>query len=121
MKERDGEGRFIKVSLETRFWEKVEVKNENDCWNWLGWKVRGYGRIKRNGVKELAHRISYSIHFGHIPERKCVLHTCDNPSCVNPNHLWIGTHQENMTDRGRKGRTKNGRSKEKFDLSTKRF
>lgn len=86
------------------FWKKVS-KTEG-CWNWTGCKVvhGGYGQISRNNKMMLAHRASYEIHFGKIPDGMDVLHTCDNPACVNPSHLWYGTHTDNMRDKVRKGR-----------------
>ena len=75
------------------------------CWEWLASKnPDGYGRVRRFGRMESAHRIAYELYVGAI-EDKQVLHTCDNPSCVNPKHLFLGTHKENMEDKVRKGRT----------------
>jgi len=94
-----------------RFWSKVDKKGPNDCWNWLASKVHGYGRIRCGGKHERAHRLSWVIHNGYIPPgtmygTTCVLHRCDNPSCVNPNHLFLGDHSDNMRDMISKGRDK---------------
>jgi hypothetical protein len=78
----------------------------NKCWNWPKGKDRkGYGQFHhgRNGIYK-AHRVSYQIFKGDIPERLCVCHSCDNAGCVNPDHLWIGTIKDNNLDRVRKGR-----------------
>ena len=88
-----------------RFWNKVE--KTDTCWNWKGSVMGGklkYGHINLNFKHKYAHRVSWEIHFGKIPTNKQVLHKCDNPLCVNPKHLWLGTHQENMADRDKKGR-----------------
>ena len=86
-----------------RFWSKVDIKSEDECWNWLAGKLRGgYGCFKVNSIKTLTHRFSYELKNGHIPEGMCICHKCDNPSCVNPSHLWLGTHQDNMKDRNMK-------------------
>jgi hypothetical protein len=80
--------------------QKVEV-NENGCWNWSGspHKANGYARIMINGKRTLVHRLVMGD-----PDGKCVLHKCDNSRCVNPDHLYIGTHQDNMDDKVRNGR-----------------
>ncbi len=85
------------------FWEKVDKSGE--CWEWTAYRnIKGYGRFGVSGKLALAHRLSYVIHFGEIPNDKIVCHSCDNPSCVNPAHLWIGTHQDNAIDRESKNR-----------------
>jgi hypothetical protein len=90
-------------TLAERFWEKVE-KTEG-CWRWTGAKYNyGYGKIRRGGKTILAHRVSWILHKGPIPEGMCVCHHCDNPPCTNPAHLFLGTHQDNAVDRERKGR-----------------
>lgn len=109
-----------KTSIQ-RFWKYVDIKGKNDCWPWIGHKrgPAGYGGFKMYKEKEkYAHRISFEIFTGKkIPEGMCVLHSCDNPLCVNPAHLWIGTQLENIKDRESKGRgglhkgEANGRSK----------
>jgi len=91
-----------------RFFEKIN-KTEK-CWNWIAGKDKdGYGKIKIDGKMVQAHRASWVIHNGDIPNGMCVLHRCDNPSCVNPEHLFIGTRLDNARDRDVKGR--NGYSK----------
>jgi len=97
-------GRFEKVPLFIRFWEKVIRGDTQECWLWIGENVGGYGRIRVNGRKESANRVSWLIHKGEIPQGLNVCHSCDNPSCVNPSHLWLGTVLENMKDRDKKGR-----------------
>lgn len=93
-----------------RFWAKVDKKSQDECWGWKAYKNKyGYGQIRINNKKYSAHRISWFIHNGEIPEHNsfhgmCALHKCDNPSCVNPTHLFLGTHQENMRDRDAKWR-----------------
>lgn len=105
-------------TVESRFWPKVH-KTEN-CWLWTGAKnSQGYGNFW-DGMNYIhAHRASWIIKYGDIPSGMCVLHRCDVPLCINPDHLWIGTKGDNNKDRSAKGRngdcacpgTKNGRAK----------
>ena len=75
------------------------------CWAWTGWKDNdGYGKFRVGKTKTPAHRFSYEHHKGPIPDGLLVCHSCDNPECTNPEHLWIGTHKDNIADRDQKGR-----------------
>ena len=93
-------------SLAERFWEKV--KRTDACWFWTGSKIKaGYGQIHAGGSTRqmlLAHRVSWKLHHGAIPSEFNVLHKCDNPSCVNPDHLFLGTSKDNTQDMFTKGR-----------------
>lgn len=99
---------------ERNFWDKVDKQSLNGCWLWIGAKARrGYGSFKIGRRQLGAHRISYLHHMGPIPEGigyhgLCVCHHCDNPSCVNPDHLFLGTHEDNMIDCLRKKRFASG-------------
>jgi len=97
-----------RFSLFERFWRLVEPGKPEDCWVWQGGKERnGYGRISDVGEKGnnyYAHRASWELTYGPIPEGMYCLHKCDNPSCVNPNHLWLGTYKDNMQDCSQKNR-----------------
>lgn len=93
------------MTPEARFWKRVE-KTET-CWFWKGTHLsNGYAVISlgKRDVKMLAHRFSWALAYGPIPEGLHVLHHCDTPGCVRPDHLFIGTHADNMADMARKGR-----------------
>lgn len=87
-----------------RFWANVEKSNE--CWEWSGgiYGSNGYGRMWDGERAVGAHRVSYTIHHGPIAGGLFVLHHCDNPRCVRPEHLYTGTNQDNINDRSRRGR-----------------
>ena len=91
-------------SMEERFWEKVSIKEPNECWEWQAFTYKGYGKFRLKGKSEFAHRVSYELAHGPIPEGLVVRHKCDNPRCCNPAHLEEGTHQDNMDDRTERNR-----------------
>ena len=89
-----------------RYWKKVKKRGADECWEWQAGTVgNGYGMVGVGGGVRLAHRISFLLANGHLPATKCVLHRCDNPRCVNPSHLLLGTHSENTEDRVNKDRS----------------
>lgn len=92
--------------LTNKFWSKIKTGQDNECWEWGGYKDRdGYGRYKINGGPKGVHRIIWTFCFGDIDEKQCVCHRCDNPSCVNISHLFLGTNIENIQDKVNKNRT----------------
>ena len=101
-----------------RFWRKVDktsstlLYNGVICWIWIGGirSSNGYGAVVMGDRKKilLAHRVSWVLTFGDIPDNLHVLHKCDNTSCVNPDHLFLGTHKDNMDDRDQKNRQPSG-------------
>jgi hypothetical protein len=115
-----GNGRFCsfdcgvahrEIPLEDRFWR--EVQKSDHCWTWTGWLTpMGYGKIsaKTNGKWRpiLAHRLSYELAYGTIPDNLFVCHHCDNPTCVRPDHLFLGTNKDNIQDMVAKGRQQRG-------------
>jgi hypothetical protein len=93
------------VNFPKRFWAKV--RKTETCWLWTAATFKdGYGQVRPGGSATCiyAHRASWILHFSSIPEALWVLHTCDNPGCVNPGHLWLGTAANNTADMHAKGR-----------------
>ena len=94
------------MNIVDRFMEKVVLIPECTCWIWNGYtdKKMGYGMFWLAGTMRLSHRVSFELHKGVIADGLHVCHECDNPSCVNPAHLWLGSNAENVNDKVAKGR-----------------
>lgn len=94
------DGKRMKGPMVLRFPQNFTKGKNDDCWPWTGWfNSNGYGQIKDGNKALLAHRVSYALHVGDIPPGMCVIHRCDNPACVNPNHLRLGSKVENNLDK----------------------
>lgn len=109
-----------RVPLSERFWKRV-VKDESGCWL-FGGRTFGnkYGQVSLGGhlaPNVQAHRYSYEIHKGEIPRGKYVCHTCDVRNCVNPDHLYLGDHEDNNRDRKERGRSKRGKAPKALPLA----
>lgn len=98
------------MPIEERLKRNMRVNPVSGCWEWQGCKRSGYGHTivgsRTDGTRhsERAHRLAYMVWNGEIPRGYDVCHKCDNPACINPNHLFVGTQQDNVDDRERKGR-----------------
>jgi len=80
------------------FWKKVNIKEKDECWEWVASLRNGYGVFKVNGKSKSAHRLSYLLYYKEDPNKLFVCHKCDNRLCVEINHLFIGTYQDNIND-----------------------
>lgn len=95
--------------IATKFHDSYIPEPNSGCWLWEGCLLDGYGQVENNGHMIAAHRYSYSLLKGHLIPGFLVCHHCDNRSCVNPDHLFLGTWQDNMDDMKRKGRAPNNK------------
>lgn len=88
------------INSEADFWRLIDKDGINGCWNWLG-RVnnKGYGQYGLNGKSHFSHRLSYNLINGEVPKNMYLCHKCDNPKCCNPEHLFVGTPQDNMIDK----------------------
>lgn len=97
------------MNKEERFWSKVERRTARECWPWIASRFHfGHGQVGIGGKHTTAHRIAWELTNGAIPDGLCVLHSCDNPPCCNPRHLFLGTRGDNAQDRKNKRRTPTG-------------
>ena len=99
-----------RTNIVDRFWSKVDVRGADECWEWQGSRIKGgYGNFRLSAADGMlkAHRMSALLAFGPFDRRLFVLHLCDNPPCVNPSHLALGDHAENMRQRAERGRSYN--------------
>lgn len=103
----------VSVAGRARFWKKVKKGKPDECWPWTGaCKPKGYGMMVSvlpfERVEISAHRMSYLLEYGFLPPNLCVCHSCDNPNCQNPSHLFIGTYKDNSDDKVQKNRQAKG-------------
>jgi hypothetical protein len=97
-----------RLPLKDRFW--LLVRKSDSCWEWTGLRcVKGYGLCTVKCRRAFSHRVSWELAHGPIPEGLCVLHSCDNPACVRPDHLFLGTRKDNSDDKVAKGRQAKGK------------
>lgn len=109
--------------MNNRFWSKVDIRGPDECWPWTAAvrrKDEGYGAFYLDGRHQPASRVAWMLRNGPVPDGMVVCHSCDNPACVNPAHLWVGLPQDNDADRVRKGRQARG-SRNGYAKTTERI
>lgn len=103
-------------NIKRRFYSKIN--KTNTCWHWTGSKIKGgYGHFYKDGKNKKTHRVAYELEYGPFPENKIVCHHCDKRDCVRPDHLFLGTHKDNMVDMVKKGRSLKGEKHPNAKLS----
>jgi len=102
-----------------RFWKHVD--KSGDCWEWTACKSRGYGKFGLDGKTLRAHRVSYALEIGPIPDGMVICHKCDNPGCVNPAHLFAETQKHNLSDMRSKGRAAHLKFLTRFEVAMTRL
>lgn len=108
------EPRLLSREVAARFWDKVDIRGPDECWPWKASRTsQGYGHIRapNHGPMLKAHRVSFTLCFGPIPDGLDVLHSCDYPPCCNPRCLFSGTNADNVADRAAKGRGHSSRNR----------
>ena len=104
-----GDPAHKRLPARERFWKFVDKRADDACWPWVGrTDIRGYGQFRVGDAPRPAPRVSYQIHFGDIPEGMYVCHACDEPGCVNPAHLFLGSPRDNAVDMVNKRRHRFG-------------
>ena len=114
-------GHHRRRPLAERFWRSVERRGPDECWPWTAYRLRtGYGLIRIRGKQHPATHAAWELHSGKpVPDGMCLLHRCDNPPCVNPRHLRLGTHGENMLEMAAKGRASKGEHRPNAKLTAR--
>lgn len=92
------------MDLEQKFWSRVNRGDNDECWEWTGSQTKGYGNLTHKSQTLYAHRVAYRLEHGDVPDGAHVLHECHNKSCVNPAHLKLGNHTDNMRDARQQGK-----------------
>ncbi len=95
----------MRATLAERFWSNVAIRGSDDCWEWLAAKTHGYGSMRVDGKNRCATHILFYLRHGYWPPKgRTANHHCDNPGCLNPRHLYLGTWKSNMRDKVKRGR-----------------
>jgi|ERR1700747_363931 len=104
-------------TLLKHFWSKVDIRGDDECWEWQASRINNYGNFsigKRYGCSNIASRFIWGALNGPIPEGLKILHTCDNPPCCNPKHLFLGSSKDNSEDMVKKGRSAKGKKNARY-------